>query len=345
MFFDFLISYIEYLALGLFFALPVIFIILCILDVYYKYRIKHLKDKIIFDKIMERKNIVQHALSIVGILEANALIIYLAMAHGSFGFPLIIPIVLFTIAQVMIVKKDYNVYLKKIDIIQLIAIILLIVIGLTFVILGCELSLVNNRHTISHLEGQEAKAHNSSFESYFGIDVTATEVKNLLSEVRTNNLTAPRIEEQTIIGVCYISKNATDDNSHGIYKLELDPAQITRKDLYEILFTSEVETIVDCLKPGTSYTVNVPNTKAFTGDQQGKTGFESDDGGINTLVTGESGGYYSSGYIRLIYIIDNSNRSIDTTNSYTPNNNYNQTQMQNRTENLYNQNSSRETNY
>lgn len=340
MFLDFLINYIEYLAFGLFFALPVIFIILCILDAYYKYRIKHLKDKMIFDKIMERKNIVQHTLSVVGILEANALIIYLAMAHGSFGFPLIIPIVLFTIAQVMIVKKDYNVYLKKIDIIQLIAIILLIVIGLTFVILGCELSWVNNGHTISYLDGQEAKAHNSVFESYFGTDVTANEVKNLLYDIRTNNLTARRSEEQSIIGVCYISKNVTDDNSHGIYKLDLDPAQITKKDLYEILFTSEVETIVNCLTPGTSYTVNVPNTKAFNGDQQGKTGFEN-----YTMVTGESGGYYSSGYIRLIYIIDNSNRISDTTNSYKPNNNNNQTQMQNRTENLYNQNSSGETNY
>lgn len=339
MFLDFLINYIGYLAFGLFFALPVIFIILCILDVYYKYRIKHLKDKMIFDKIIERKNIVQHALSVVGILEANALIIYLAMAHSSLGFPLIIPIVLFTIAQVMIVKKDYNVYLKKIDIIQLIAIILLIVIGLTFVILGCELSWDNNGHAILYLDGQEAKAHNSVFESYFGTDVTANEVKNLLYEIRINNLTARRSEESAIIGVCYISKNVTDDNSHGIYKLDLDPAQISKKDLYEILFTSEVETIVNCLKPGTSYTVNVPNTKAFIYDQEGKTGFEN-----YTMVKGESGGYYSSGYIRLIYIIDNSNGIGDTTNSYKPNNNYNQTQMQNRTENLYNQNSSRETN-
>ncbi len=241
----------------------------------------------------------------------------------------------------MIVKKDYNVYLKKIDIIQLIAIILLIVIGLTFVILGCELSWDNNGHTISYLDGQEAKAHNSAFESYFGTDVTANEVKNLLYEIRINNLTARRSEESEIIGVCYISKNVTDDNSHGIYKLDLDPAQMSKKDLYEIRFTSEVETIVNCLKPGTSYTVNVPNTKAFIHDQEGKTGFESDDGGTNTLVKGESGGYYSSGYIRLIYIIDNNNRI----SSYKPNNNYNQTQMQNRTENLYNQNSSRETNY
>ena len=154
-------------------------------------------------------------------------------------------------------------------------------------------------------------------------------------------MTARRSEESEIIGVCYISKNVTDDNSHGIYKLDLDPAQMSKKDLYEIRFTSEVETIVNCLKPGTSYTVNVPNTKAFIHDQEGKTGFESDDGGTNTLVKGESGGYYSSGYLRLIYIIDNNNRI----SSYKPNNNNNQTQMQNRTENLYNQNSSRETNY
>lgn len=161
----------------------------------------------------------------------------------------------------------------------------------------------------ANLNSQEAQAQNSKFESYFGTDVTATEVKNLLSEVRTNNLTASRNEESATIGVCYISKNVTADNDNGLYADALNPGEAKKGDFDAKNFSPDVQNITNKLKAGTSYTVNVPNTKAFKKDQEGTTGFETDDDPLGTVQTGTTGGYYSSGYIRLIYIIDNANRA------------------------------------
>ena len=161
----------------------------------------------------------------------------------------------------------------------------------------------------ANLNSQEAQAQNSKFESYFGTDVTATEVKNLLSEIRTNNLTASRNEESATIGVCYISKNVTADNDNGLYADALNPGEAKKGDFDAKNFSPDVQNITNKLKAGTSYTVNVPNTKAFKKDQEGTTGFETDDDPLGTVQTGTTGGYYSSGYIRLIYIIDNANRA------------------------------------
>lgn len=161
----------------------------------------------------------------------------------------------------------------------------------------------------ANLNSQEAQAQNSKFESYFGTDVTATEVKNLLSEVRTNNLTASRNEESATIGVCYISKNVTADPDNGLYADTLNPGAAKKGDFDGKNFSPDVQNITNKLKAGTSYTVNVPNTKAFKKDQEGTTGFETDDDPLGTVQLGSTGGYYSSGYIRLIYIIDNANRA------------------------------------
>ena len=59
------------------------------------------------------------------------------------------------------------------------------------------------------------------------------------------------------------------------------------------------------LKPGKNYNVNVPNQIAWQGDVNGKTGFETANNSMGQSITGNSGGYYSNGYIRLIYIIEN----------------------------------------
>ena len=163
----------------------------------------------------------------------------------------------------------------------------------------------------ANLHSQEAQAQNSKFESYFGTDVTATEVKNLLSEVRTNNLTASRNEESATIGVFYASKNYNGATEAFISKDEsFNPNKITKGLFDKAVFTPDVQAITNNLKAGTSYTVNVPNTKAFNKDQEGTTGFEKKDGTdpLGENQAGSTGGYYSSGYIRLIYIIDNANR-------------------------------------
>ena len=163
----------------------------------------------------------------------------------------------------------------------------------------------------ANLNSQEAQAQNSKFESYFGTDVTATEVKNLLSEVRTNNLTASRNEESATIGVFYASINYSGATLDFISKdAKFNPNKIEKGWFDSAIFTPDVQAITNNLKAGTSYTVNVPNTKAFKKDQEGTTGFEdtAKDDPLGLTQKGDTGGYYSSGYIRLIYIIDNANR-------------------------------------
>ena len=161
----------------------------------------------------------------------------------------------------------------------------------------------------ANLNSQEAQAQNSKFESYFGTDVTATEVKNLLSEVRTNNLTASRNEESATIGVFFASVNYSGASENFISaEDDFNPNKIKKSDFDGADFTPDVQAITNNLKAGTSYTVNVPNTVAFKKDQEGTTGFELDDDPLGATQTGSTGGYYSSGYIRLIYIIDNANR-------------------------------------
>ena len=60
-----------------------------------------------------------------------------------------------------------------------------------------------------------------------------------------------------------------------------------------------------------TYTINVPNKKQYKEQKyQLDTGFEPFDSvnkQFGNTQTGDTGGYYSSGYIRLIYIIENSN--------------------------------------
>ena len=73
--------------------------------------------------------------------------------------------------------------------------------------------------SIDALDTQEAKAQNSKFDSYFGTDVTPYEVKDLLSEIRTNNLNAIRNKNAAIIGVCFISRNGTTNPTYGIYSM------------------------------------------------------------------------------------------------------------------------------
>ena len=161
----------------------------------------------------------------------------------------------------------------------------------------------------ANLNSQEAQAQNSKFESYFGTDVTATEVKNLLSEIRTNNLTASRNEESATIGVFFASVNYSGASENFISaEDDFNPNKIKKSDFDGADFTPDVQAITNNLKAGTSYTVNVPNTVAFKKDQEGTTGFELDDDPLGATQTGSTGGYYSSGYIRLIYIIDNANR-------------------------------------
>ena len=158
-----------------------------------------------------------------------------------------------------------------------------------------------NSNAISNI--QEVQTQNSKFEPYFLTNTTAAEVKNLLSQIKTNNLTADRNGEPYTVGVCYISKDGTTNQAYGIYSM--NNINITNSFFDNLYFCPDVDQINKNLKPGKNYNVNVPNQIAWQGDVNGKTGFETANNSMGQSITGNSGGYYSNGYIRLIYIIEN----------------------------------------
>lgn len=157
----------------------------------------------------------------------------------------------------------------------------------------------------ANLDSQEAQTQNSQFESYFGKEITPSQVKNLLSQIRTNNLTASRNEEAATVGVCYISKNVDSDIKNGIYNADIDSSTLKSTVFDNLYFSPDAQKISSVLKSGTSYTVSVPNSEYWKDDASGETGFELNGDDLGQAVTGNSGGYYSSGYIRLIYIVEN----------------------------------------
>ena len=164
-------------------------------------------------------------------------------------------------------------------------------------------SVSNNYVSNTALNSQEAIEQNSKFESFFATNTTASEVKILLSKIRTHNLTVDRNGEPYTVGVCYISKDGTTNQVYGIYSM--NNINITSSFFDNLYFCPNVDQIIKNPKPGKNYNVNVPNQIAWQGDINGKTGFETANNSMGQSITGNSGGYYSNGYIRLIYIIEN----------------------------------------
>lgn len=293
---------------------------------------------------IKKKNKIRIAICIIGIIMANIeLIFFLITDFDVYSLLCIIPILFFDTVLILITLNK----LKVITIVLNIAIILVFIMPVGLFVADELFNIGYHPPSIVMIDTQTAKVHNKKFENYFGSDVTMTVAKELLSEIKINNLTSQRNDEQAIVGVCFISKYAKQDVAHAIYNLDINPEDFNKKVSYELMFTANVETITNLLEKGTSYVINVPNTKAFDIiEQKDKTGFESDNGGFDSLVTGESGGYYSSGFIRLIYIIDNRNRNSSTTNNDVTTNNYNQTYKQYPNANIIiNQNISRNTDY
>lgn len=120
------------------------------------------------------------------------------------------------------------------------------------------------------ISSTEAQAQNQQFEAYFGENISAQQVKQLLSLIRTNNLTGEKNGDTRTIAVVY--KNGASSTAG-------DP-------------TTGVSSLQSSLKTGFTYTINVSNDKASSTDST--TEFKTDDGG-----------YYSSGYIRIITITKN----------------------------------------
>ena len=131
----------------------------------------------------------------------------------------------------------------------------------------------------ANLNSQEAQAQNGQFESYFGTHVSATEVKQLLSLVRSNNISSDTNGEDKKV---YINGKADTTAS----------------------------AISGGIQTGTYYTVEVMNDGAADPNQ----GIADTEGNWDKNKTGDTNaGYYNNAYIRNIKI-----KSNKTTTSSTP---------------------------
>ncbi len=117
----------------------------------------------------------------------------------------------------------------------------------------------------SNLTSKEAQAQNGQFESYFGTHVSAVEVKQLLSLVRSNNIAAKTSGNDSII---YIN-----DYNYTIFSIH----------------------------KGEYYTVEVKNDK----DVEPTTETEQTPGADVKVPGNNDAGYYKNGYIRNIKITNN----------------------------------------
>lgn len=128
----------------------------------------------------------------------------------------------------------------------------------------------------ANLKTQEAQAQNNQFESYFGSKVSAQEVKQLCTTVRSNNITGETGDETKKVWIVYQPASGTAD-----FKTPSDVSKI--------------------VKAGRTYNVNVANDKA-------------DDSGDITedkLDKVDTAAYWKNGFIKVITIKENSTKSAD----------------------------------
>ncbi len=137
----------------------------------------------------------------------------------------------------------------------------ILIIGLGVFIYGQASSTVKK----ANLNSQEAQAQNQQFETYFGDKKSSTEVKALMSLIRTNNITSSTNGETKTIYVLY---GATASSA-------TTPAVVSTS-----------------VSAGKTYNVSVENDNS------------SDDQTASTIKTGAAA-YYTSGYIKIIKVVQN----------------------------------------
>ena len=249
---------------------------------------------IILSKDKETKGVTHIIVDILGIVLSIITFICFLLIDEAWILLLLIPISTILFISILIINHKTEKTLKAHIIIRSIA-LALIIFSTSMIFL---LAITDTSIGVS--PPKDYYVQNAKFETYFGTDVKGTEVKELLLEIRTNNLTGHLNKEASIIGVCFIPKNEnnidrTDKNTFNNYK-----------------FNPNVSEIEKYINEEGYYTVgDVPNGKLFNIENNSLgTGFEPYDSvskQFGNTQTGDTGGYYSSGYIRLIYIIENSN--------------------------------------
>ena len=139
---------------------------------------------------------------------------------------------------------------------------------ISILIIGLGVFIYNNaRSTVgkADLSSTEAQAQNQQFEAYFGNNISAQQVKQLLSLIRTNNITGAKNGDTRTIAVIFKNGAKAEDATTG------------------------VTTIATSVKTGYTYTIKAANDNASSADSTSE--FKTDNGG-----------YYTSGYLRIIEI-------------------------------------------
>lgn len=122
----------------------------------------------------------------------------------------------------------------------------------------------------ANLNSQEAQAQNQQFDNYFGDKVSAQQVKQLCTTVRSNNITGETGNDTKKVWLVYQSIGGTAD-----FKT---PSEISK-----------------AVTAGKTYNVNVANDKA------------DDTGDIteDKLDKVDTAAYWKNGFIKVITIIEN----------------------------------------
>ena len=135
----------------------------------------------------------------------------------------------------------------------------IMIIGLGVAIFSKAKSNINSQN----LNSEVAQAQNEKFSSYIGDRMTASEVKSLMSVIRTNNITGASSDDIKTVYVSYEGK-------------ETDPAEVSSS-----------------VKAGKTYKVSIKNSKAVK---------DSDADKDPQSISDSTEAYYSNGYIRIIWI-------------------------------------------
>lgn len=149
----------------------------------------------------------------------------------------------------------------------------------SIMIIGLGVVILNNvRDTITgaDLHSEEAQANNEKFVSLFGENRSASEVKGLINQIRSNNIT--KENDKGGLGVIYILLKEKGKES------TLVPATTASK----------------AIQNGRRYEVNTPNDDSISETNFLKDNTYSKTGG----TTKQDAAYYYNGFIRAIEIIE-----------------------------------------
>ena len=147
----------------------------------------------------------------------------------------------------------------------------LMIIGLGIVIINNVTGVING----AGVDRQAAQANNSQYESVMGDNVSSASVKQLITLVRTNNITATQNGED-MVKIAFVDATGTTEELKG-------PQDMST-----------------AIKAGTRYKVSVYDDKT---EKEAPYTTDTDGSITDTIATSAAkSGYYTNGYIRVIKI-------------------------------------------